>query len=288
VFACVVLALLGSSSVSEAFDFLFTRVGREHDLSLLYESTQASAAVRDGLLLGHGEEQIERLPSGVVHIVQDRVYTQAKHPKTGQLVALPEPWHIHSTLELSPTLRLHSLDTTLEVHRSIDRAMGYAFTDKVKPLFDWQRVRVHASADGKTLVRSTFRFGRDVETTQLDYPEQAIPIEIVGMVLPVAVRQSIDHFDFELLLPDGATHRVRASIVRTRDLTRFAQGYPLPKDQLHFPGELAVVDLWLAAPLKHLFFPHHFYFVYATAEPTKLLAFWGGDPDDHLQAIRQH
>ncbi len=285
--AALVIALLTWSSTGAAFDLLFERVRGARALSSLYQSSEARAAVRDGLLFGDGSERIERQADGTLHVEQDRIYTRAKHPHTGRLVDLPQPWHLHSTVTLTPALRLRSLDTSLELYRSIDDAMGFAFTDKLKAVFDWRRVTARVSADGKTLIRNTWRAGRGVKTTSFDYPADAIPLEIVGMVLPVAVRAHIDTFEFDLLLPDGALHRVCARVLRTRDLTRFAQGYPLPAAQLRFGEELAVVDLWLASPIKHLFFPHHFYFVYSDARPTQLLAFWGGDPDEHLQAIRQ-
>ncbi len=287
-FSAVLAGLLACASIALAFDLLFSRVRTDHAWSELYASGEAQAYVRDGWLMGQGTERVVREIGGQLRIVQERTYTRAKHPKTGKLVTLPEPWQIRATLVLSPALRLVSVDTTLELHRSIDQAMGFAFSDKLKDLFDWQQVRVRASADGRELVRSTFRAGQKVETTRMDYDRDTIPIEIVGTVLPLALRTHLDTFEFDLMLPTGALHRVRARVLRTRDLTHFAQGYPLPADQLHFEGELAVVDLWLASPFKYVFFPHHFYFVYAREHPTVLLAFWGGDPEQHLQAMRRH
>ena len=61
----------------------------------------------------------------------------------------------------------------------------------------------------------------------------------------------------------------------------------MPARVFQLTGDLAVVDAWLASPIKYLFFPHHFYLVYAAEEPEKLLALWGGDPDEHMQAVRE-
>ena len=40
----------------------------------------------------------------------------------------------------------------------------------------------------------------------------------------------------------------------------------------------------LSSPIKKLVFPHHFYLAYDVAQPTNLVAFWGGKPGQH-QAV---
>jgi hypothetical protein len=282
----VVSALLVGSP-GAAFDSLFSRLPKGGRFSALFGNSEARARVRDGLLLGTGYERTELLPNSRLRIVRSRTYTRVKNRKTGKLVDLPEPWQIHSTLELSPSLRLIRSDTTLELHRSIDRALGYAATDELSELFAWDRALTTASAAGDRLTHSRWQKGRSVDRESYDYPADAIPIEIIATALSIAVRNRVERFDFELLLPGGATHGVRSQIHRTRDLHPFATDYPLPARVFHLAGELAVVDAWLASPLKYLFFPHHFYLVYSAEEPEKLLALWGGNPDEHMQAVRE-
>lgn len=282
----LLLALLLCSARGLAFESLLQRLPNNGRLSALFLNDEARAVVRDGPLLGQGSEHTEVLPGGVLRVLRSRTYTRAVDPKSGKLVTLPEPWHVRSTITLSPGLRLLGVETTLDLHRSIDRAMGYPWTEKVAELFSWDRALVRSSPDGKRLTRSLFLHDRATAQMSYDYREDAIPLDIVALVLSVAVSNHVDRFDFQLLLPDGATHGVRSVVHRTRDPRPFERGYRLPAAGVPTGADLAMVDLSLASPIKHLFYPHHFYFVYGTDQPTKLLALWGGDPDEPLMAFR--
>ena len=79
---------------------------------------------------------------------------------------------------------------------------------------------------------------------------------------------------------------MRAETHRTRDLARYAKGYRVPKSRLTPSEPTALVDMRLASPVKHLFFPHHFFMTFSVREPWKLTLLWGGDPDENLQAFR--
>lgn len=279
--------VLLSSSPTVAFETLSHRISGHGRYSTLFGNGEGRATLWDGLLLGEGTERTELLPNGHLRVLRTRTYTRARHPDSGKVVSLPEPWHIQASLELTASLRLVRSDTTLELHPSVDRALGYPVTEKMKDLFGWDEARIAANPAGNKLTRDLFLRGHMTEHTSYDYPAEAIPIEIVGLTLSVAVRNRVERFNFELLLPDGATHGVRSEIHRTRYLRPFAEGYPIPISRLHFGGELAVVDMCLSSPFKYLLFPHHFYFVYSSENPEQLLALWGGDPSEHLQAIRE-
>jgi hypothetical protein len=259
---------------------------REH-ASALFRDGEARARLLDGLLGGVGHERTQRLPNGTLKITQTRRYDRALSPGTSSSGALPEPWTIDTTLELSSSLRLLRAETRLRVHRSGLRAFDRDARDKLEAFFAWDRLLIVASRDGARLTRSTFRAGKLIAERRYAYPASSIPIEIVGPVLSYAVARAFTSFEYDVLLPDGAVHGVRARVHRTRDASRFARRYTIDTRPLRASGELAVVDMALASPWKRLFFPHHFYFVYASAEPTQLLAFWGGAPDDHLQALRE-
>ncbi len=280
-------ALLLCSVPGAAFESLLPRLPRGGRLSALIGDTQARAVVRDGPLLGEGVERTELLGDGTLRVTRSRTYTQARRPDSGRLVALPEPWRIRSTLLLSPSLRLLRADTTLELHRSADRALRYPLSEKLSELFEQDRVSLRAAARGASLVRTLYLRGRRTDRSSYAYPRDAIPLDIISLVLAIAVRNRVERFDYQLLLPDGSSHGVRARVYRTRDPTPFARDYRLPVGSLRLGAELAIVDMSLASPIKHLFYPHHFYFVYASDDPAKLLALWGGDPDEPLYAFRR-
>jgi hypothetical protein len=201
---------------------------------------------------------------------------------------LPEPWRVRATLEVSAKLRLLRADTTLWFHRSLDRALGRdASQDDFAPFFEWDRMVVSSDAAGDELHALTTRGKHTVSSERYAYPADGVPLEIVGLVMSLAVAQHRDAFSLELLLPDGSEHGVSARVHHVTDATAFGEGYEIPAKALKRDGrELAVVDLWLTSPFKRLLFPHHFYFMYEAARPSDLLAVWGGDPDENLQAFR--
>jgi len=285
---CVVLALLVPAWSGRAFDPLLPKLARSGQLTAIFGTSDSRARVRDGFLVGLGTEHTELRSDGVFVVTRVRTYTSAIHPQTGKRAALPEPWHVRSTLEVSAGLRLLRVETTLELHKSADRALGYPLSEKLEELFAWNRGVMRAIASGKKLDRTLYRDGHLTSHASFDYAEQAVPLDIVSIVLSAAIKRRIDNFDFQLLLPDGATHGVRSVVHRTRDLRRFQRGYRLQPGRFATPDdELAVADLSLASPVKHLFYPHHFYFVYAAHDPATLLAVWGGDPDAPLTAFRE-
>jgi hypothetical protein len=127
-----------------------------------------------------------------------------------------------------------------------------------------------------------------VQRGRYAYPPAAVPIEMADMAVSVALSKHARRFELEVLLPDGKRHGVTAEVHRTRDPSGFARGYSVPVAALQRDGnELAVVDMWLTSPFKRLFFPHHYYFVYPSSQPSVLLAAWGGDPDEPLIAVRE-
>ena len=254
----------------------------------LFRPGEASAEVQDGLLLGRGYERIEHTGSGGLRVLRTRTYRRFRDLGSHRVVALPEPWSVRSTLELTASLRLRSAETVLSFHRSIDRALGRnASNEDLAPLFAWDRLQVRANAVGTKLHATTLLARRIVSEERYDYPPNGVPLEIVDMVMSLAVVQRRGDFEFELLLADGTAHGVSAHVHRVRDPSRFARGYEVPRKRFRDTGhELAIVDTWLSSPFKSLFFPHHFYFMFESGRPSELLAIWGGDPDEHLQAFR--
>lgn len=254
----------------------------------LFQPGEARASVREGLLLGRGYERIEHTPSGGLRVLRTKTYQRIRDPESRRVVELPEAWHVRSLLELSPDLRLRSAETVLSFHRSVDRALGRnASDDELAPLFEWNRILVAANAAGDELHASTKLGKRVIAGEHYDYPRDGVPLEIVDLVMSLAVSRHRDNFEFEFLLPDASAHGVTARVHRVTDPSPFADGYDVPSDRFRDTGrEMAVVDMWLSSPIKYLFFPHHFYFMYESARPSELLAVWGGDPDEHLQAFR--
>jgi len=279
--------ILGAPFAAFAFEELLERLPSPGRRSELFAGRVARAQVKDGLLIGKGQEQCEMLGDGRLSVVRTRTYHRAKHPETGRVVALTQPWQVRSTLVLSPALRLIETETRTEFHRSIDKAMGYPFSEKFEKLFEWDRAHTVASRKGDALTRTLTLGGRTVDRDTYDYARDAIPLEIVGLVLAHAVKNRMPNFDFELLLPGGDTHGIHSRVHRTRDIARFTKGYPVALPKTALDGELAVVDMWLASPVKRVFFPHHFYLVYESDDPADVVGLWGGDPDQHLQAVRE-
>jgi hypothetical protein len=281
------LAWLVASGIAAAYDSWFARIRADGTLARLFPASVSRAEVSDGFLLGTGSEIIRPLPGGGLRIERTREYVRVRDTKTRRIAKFPEPWRATSSLTVSPSLRLIAADTQLFFKRSGDTVFpGSRLSERHEWLFDVDRTRITATHDGRRLISESYRGGKRVKSDSYDYPTDAIPIELVGMFLSVAVDRHLDKFDFELLLPGGSTHGVRAETHRTRDLGSFAKGYDVPKSRLIASEPLAVVDLHLASPVKHLFFPHHFYMAFSIREPWKLSMLWGGDPDENLQAFR--
>jgi hypothetical protein len=285
--ATVFVVVSLASGVAAAYDSWFERVRVDGTLARSFPASVSHAEVSDGFLLGTGTEVVRTQPNGSLQIERTRVYTRVRDTETGHVSTFPEPWRARSVVTVSPTLRLLSEDTQLFFERSGDGVFaGSKLSERHAWLFDVDRTRVTAAADGRRLTLESFKGGKRVESDTYDYPRDAVPLELVGMFVSIAVERRLDKFDFELLVPGGSTHGVRAETHRTRDLTRFAKGYRVPKSRLTPSELLAVVDMRLASPVKYLFFPHHFYMAFSVREPWKLAMLWGGDPDENLQAFR--
>lgn len=286
--ACAIFVLaIGWSRPGLAYESLIDRLGAKVNLGRLFPEALARASVQDGFLLGTGSERIERLPDGALRIERTRHYTQVRHPETRKLATLPRPWEVTATLTVTPDLRLSFADTRLAFHRDGDRVFpDRALSDAHDWLFKSDRSTLRSSADGKRLTRHSYLGKQQLDSDTYDYPSEAVPLEIVGLYLAVAVARRIDQFDFQLLVPGGSTHGVRAVTHRTRDVRRLAKGYRVPSRKLVSAEPLAVVDMRLSSPIKYVFFPHHFYLAFSAQEPSKLVMLWGGDPDENLQAFR--
>jgi hypothetical protein len=286
--ACVVpLLMLVSASGAHAYDSWFERIGSDRALLKLFPASESKAEVHDGFLLGTGTETLRPLPDGRLQIERTRVYTRVRDTENGRIATLPEPWRARSVLTVLPSLRLVAADTQLWFKRSGDGVFpGQSLSKKHDWLFEVDRTRMIAAADGRHLTYETYRSGKRLKSERYDYPADAVPFELIGMFLSVAVARHLDRFDFELLVPGGSTHGVRVETHVTRDLRKFAAGYQVPKVRLTTAEPVALLDLHLASPVKYLFFPHHFYMAFSTREPWKLTMLWGGDPDENLQAFR--
>jgi hypothetical protein len=283
--SCAVVLALSSSAF--AFDSLFRHVGKEAPLAELFKDSDAYAEVQHGVMLGTGRETWTRLPNGGLRIERSWRYTRARHPEHGTVHALPDPWVATGTLELTKNLRLVRSDTTTKFHKSADGVLdGYVISEEYDRLFEWNRASTVASKDGKSLTRITRLNDEIVDEDTYDYEPDAIPLELAGFYLSVAVHKKIDKFDFELLVPGGGQHGVRVEVHRTRDTRRYAQEYRLSKRYLDPQMDLAIVDMRLASPVKKFLFPYHFYMVFAAEDPTRLEMAWGGDPDDPMHALR--
>jgi hypothetical protein len=262
---------------------------RARPAAQLFVDAEAHGSVRDGALIGRGSERVQRLPGGGLRVERLRDYDRVQDPKTSKIVTLPKRWHASVWFELTPELRLRRSEMTLAFDRSIDRALGrVASNDDFAWLFEFDRMSIISAAHGSVLQFVTTREGRVVKRDSYDYPAGTIPIELASMAVAVELWRRRERFEFDVILPGGDVHGVEAKVTRARDVAAFARGYPVPLPALgRLRGELALVDMRLASPFKRLFFPHHFYFVYAWAHPELLLAAWGGDPDVPMLALRE-
>lgn len=282
------LALLALfPSAAAAYASFFERIHADRTLAQLFPASESHAEVHDGFLIGTGTEVVRTLPGGSLQIERTRSYTRIRDTDTGQIARLPEPWRARSVLTVSPSLRLLAADTQLFFKRSGDTVFkGSKLSEQHDWLFHVDRTRLKASPDGRRLTLESYEGAKRTKAETYDYPADAVPFELVAMFVSVAVARRLDNFDFELLVPGGGTHAVRAETHRTRDLTRFAKNYRVPKSRLTSREPLALVDMRLASPVKYLFFPHHFFMTFSVREPWKLTMVWGGDPDENLQAFR--
>jgi hypothetical protein len=253
----------------------------------VFPASESRAEVSDGFLIGMGTEVVRPQPDGSLQIERTRVYTRVRDTESGRIAKFPEPWRARSVLTVSPALRLVAVDTQLFFKASGDGVFpGSKLSERHEWLFAVDRTQTKASADSRKLTYQSWKGAKRVKSDTYDYPPDAVPLELVGMFLSVAVQRQLDRFDFELLVPGGSTHGVRAETHRTRDVTSFAKGYRVPKSKLISSEPVALVDLRLASPVKYVFFPHHFFMTFAISEPWKLTMLWGGDPDENLQAFR--
>ena len=283
-------AFVGASvwaAQSQAFTSLFECVRQDASLASSLPDSEARATLEEGILLGTGTERLRKLPDGNLRIDRTRHYTRIRHPETRRVVDLPQPWSATSVMIVRPSLRMVSCDTRFNFRREADDILGdYKLSEHHSWMFESDRSLVRVSQDGRKLIQQAYLEGKQVKTERYDYPPHAMPIEILGLFLAVAVERRVDQFDFELITPGGDTHGVRAQVHRTRDLRRYAQGYRVPSQRLIAQETLALIDMRLASPVKYLFFPHHFYLAFSEREPWKLMMMWGGDPDKNLQAFR--
>jgi hypothetical protein len=242
------------------------------------------------MLIGTGTEQLRHLPDGRLAITRKRHYTSIRRMDTQQVAKLPSPWEGTTSLVLERNLRLVQADTRWK----FDQAQGdavfpdYKFSEEHKWLFESDHGVLKAVDNGTKLQMQRFLRGKGVKQKTVDYPPDAAPLDIIGLYLSAAVARGIDTFDFQLLVPGDGTHGVRAQVHRTRDVSRFAQGYRLPQARLRTEEPLAVLDMRLASPIKYLFYPHHFFMAFSVAHPDQLMMMWGGDSDTNLQAFRRH
>ncbi|HEX4355548.1 MAG TPA: hypothetical protein VHZ95_21630 [Polyangiales bacterium] len=273
---------------SYAFESLFQLLDHRESFAAQIPDGESHAEVADGFLLGTGVERIRHLPDGTLRIDRSRTYTRIRHPDDSHRFAtLPEPWFAQATLIVQPNLRLVRADTRFQFKRSGDAIFpGYKLSEHEGWLFDHDHSVLRTSPDGTRMTHQEFDHGKVEANETYDYPSKSVPLELIGLQLSAAVARKLDQFDFELLVPGGSSHGVRATVHRTRDVRAFAKGYPIAPRHLTSPEMLAVIDLRLSSPVKYLFFPHHFYFAYSVAEPWKLMMLWGGDPDKNLQAFR--
>jgi hypothetical protein len=208
---------------------------------------------------------------------------------TQQVAKLPQPWEASSSLVLEPNLRLVQADTRLTFKPEQGDALfaDYKLSEEHKWLFESDHSVLKAVDRGRKLQMQQFRQGKLVKEKTIDYPPDSAPVEIVGLYLSAAVARGVDQFDFQLLVPGDGTHGIRAQVHRTRDVSRFAQGFRLPKARLQVDEPLAVLDMRLASPIKYLFYPHHFFMAFSVAHPEQLMMMWGGNSDTNMQAFRQ-
>jgi hypothetical protein len=278
---------LALPSAAFAFDSFFRHVNSGQQLADLFKDSDGYAEVQQGAMLGTGRETWRRLPSGGLRIERSWRYTKVRHPEDGTVKAVPVPWEAYGSLEVTKSLRLVRSDTRLKFNKSADHVLkDFVISEEYDRLFKWNRSSTVASKDGRSLTRRTYQGKEVIDEDTYDYEPDAIPLEIAGFFLSVAVHKKVDRFDFELLAPGGSQHGVRVEIHRTRDTKKYAREYRLSKRYLEPQIDLAIVDMKLASPIKKFLFPYHFYMAFAAEDPTRIEMAWGGDPDSPMQAIR--
>lgn len=283
--ACALALALPGAAL--AFDSFFRHVSSGQQLADLFKDSDAYAEVQHGAMLGTGHEKITRLPSGGLRIERSWRYTKCRHPEDGTVKPVPVPWEAYGALELSKSLRLIRSDTRLKFNKSADHVLrDFVISEEYDRLFKWNSVSTVASKDGGSLTRKAYLDKELIDEDTYDYETDAIPLELAGFFLSVAVHKKVDRFDFELLLPGGSQHGVRVEVHRTRDTKKYAREYRLSKRYLEPQTDLAIVDMRLASPFKKFLFPYHFYMVFAAEDPTRLEMAWGGDPDEPMHALR--
>lgn len=283
--ACALALALPSAAL--AFDSFFRHVNGGQELADLFKDSDAYAEVQHGAMLGTGRETWTRLPNGGLRIERSWRYTKVRHPDSGVIGAVPEPWEAYGSLEVSKNLRLVRSDTRLKFNKSADHVLDdYVLSEEYDGLFEWNRATTVASKDGRSLTRTTYLGKEVIDDDTYDYDADAIPLELAGFFLSVAVHRKVDRFDFELLLPGGSQHGVRVEVHRTRDTKKYARDYKLSKRYLDPQIDLAIVDMKLASPIKKILFPYHFYMAFAAEDPARIEMAWGGDPDEPMYAIR--
>jgi hypothetical protein len=240
-------------------------------------------------LIGIGTEQLRHMADGRLSVTRKRHYTSLRRLDNQQVAQLPEPWEASSSLVLQPNLRLVQADTRLSFKQEAGDALfaDYKLSEEHKWLFESDRTLLKAVDKGRKLQVQRFLRGKLVKEQTIDYPADSAPLEIVGLYLSAAVARGIDRFDFQLLVPGDGTHGIQTQVHRTRDVSRFAQGYRLPKARLRTDEPLAVLDMRLASPIKYVFYPHHFFMAFSVAHPEQLIMMWGGDSDTNMQAFRR-
>ena len=284
------LVLVGPGvAVAAAYDSLFSRMKADRSLAEIFPDGVASADIQEGMLIGTGTEQLRHLPDGRLAITRKRHYTAIRRLDTQQVAKLPEPWEATSSLVLEPNLRLVQADTRFAFNQAHADALfaDYKFSKEHTWLFETDHSVLKAVEQGKKLQMQRYLQGKPVKQKTIDYPSDAAPVDVVGLYLSAAIARGIDTFDFQLLVPGDGTHGIRAQVHRTSDVSRFAQGYRLPKARLRTEEPLAVLDMRLASPIKYLFYPHHFFMAFSAAHPDQLMMMWGGDSDTNLQAFRR-
>jgi hypothetical protein len=258
-------------------------------LAKIFPEGVSRADIQEGMLIGVGSERLKHLPDGRLSIVRKRHYTAVRRLDTKEVAQLPEPWEATTTLLLEPNLRLVQADTRMSFKQEVGDALfaDYKLSKEQNWLFEADHSVLKAVENGRKLQMQRFLRGKGVKQSTIDYPPDAAPLDTIGLYLSAAVARGIDQFDFQLLVPGDGTHGIRAQVHRTRDLSRFAEGYRLPKSRLRTEETLAVLDLRLASPIKYVFYPHHFFMAYSLAHPDQLLMMWGGDADSSMQAFRK-
>jgi hypothetical protein len=274
-------------AIAAAYEGLFERMDRQEPLAALFKDVEIKADVQAGMFFGTGTERWQRLPNGGLKLERAWEYQRVRHPEKGTVHTLPQPWHAYGTLELTAQLRLVRSETRLKFLRSADQLLeDYVLSEEKPKMFEWDRSVTRAVGANK-MERTTYLGKEVIDSDDYDYPSDVVPLEIAGLWLAAAVHRNIDRFDFELMLPGGSLHGVRVQVHRTRDVRPLAKKYRLPPRFLKPAAEdLAVAEMRLSSPIKRVFFPHHFYMAFASADPQRLELAWGGNPDEPMQAFR--